>query len=293
VDALKNIQRILTKHSTSYHLYIRDLRTGQEFEIGDKKAYPICSCFKLAVLMAFFDSLESEAQLDAEIVIDPSKFSPGGGVLNYFTTPVKFTYFQLAQMMMGFSDGTATDILIERVGVKNVDAILQKSSPHSRITRNLKDMVGDFRSRFNIAELKNGPIVKDFHFDDVTNARDLAELSLAASNYVPRTVPVERYRECLEAKRLLLRTALFFDATVKSNGKTGSLGYTFFANDCGTVSFREKPAFIFGISSYGFRHDKDVVELIFGLIGIQMLALLGISVPSNDRMSLDTRCLLE
>lgn len=289
MDHLKDIDRILKKYATSYHFYMRDLVNNKEYELGERKAYPICSCFKLAVLMAFFDSLESESQLDEEVIIQPEDFSPGGGIINYFSTPVKYTYFQLCQLMMAFSDGTATDILMDRVGIEKVDKVLKKAAPNSNISQNLKSMVIDFQRRFEISELKNGHAQTKFHFNDVTNAKDLNDLIVQSYFFTPKKVSRATYIRCLDIKKLLPRTALFFNPDIKLIGKTGSIGHTYFANDCGVIVKNNNPLCSFGIVSFGYREDKDVVELIFGLLGLSILGQIGMNEKPNSRYCNQTR----
>jgi beta-lactamase class A len=292
VEHLEKIDRLLKKYAQDYHFYLRDLRSGQEYELGKKKPYPICSCFKLAVLMAFFDSLESESQLHEEVIIKPEEFSPGGGVLNYLTTPVKFTYFQLCQLMMAFSDGTATDLLIARVGIERIDQVLLKHTKDSKITKNLKEMVLDFQNRYPLKDLRKAknPI---FTFDDSTNAKDLADLANAAANFVPKMTSRKVYLDCLLTKKMAPRTPLFFDPAVKVYGKTGSFGLGYFVNDCGLIEFNETKVANFGITGQGFIQDKDINEIVFGYVGIEILNLLDLKVEANSRFNSQTRILLE
>ena len=296
VQPLEKIQSIFEKYTTSYHFYLKDLRSGQEYELGVKKRYPICSCFKLAVLMAYFDSIKDPKELEVEVVIPPEKFSAGGGIVNYFTTPVKFTYLQLAQMMMAFSDGTATDILIERVGMDVVNAKLKKISPLSNIASDVKSMVSNFRTHFDISKLKNTSISPDFShsFTDFTNAKDLSDLAESCMNYGKNENDLQAaFKSCFEVRKQLPRTSLFFSENLKTMGKGGSLGDVYFGNDCGVTIENNCPLFAFGICAYGFRFDKDINEILFGIIGLSILSFLGIEVEPNSRWTQKTGTLLE
>lgn len=292
MDHLNEIDRIFKKYATDYHFYLRDLVNNKEYELGVKKNYPICSCFKLAVLMAFFDSLESESQLDEEVVIQPEDFSPGVGILNYGKSAFKATYFQLAQMMMSFSDGTATDILMKKIEISQINIIIKNGRPHTRITKNLKEMVNEFQRHHLISNLRDNPN-KQYTFEDTSNAIELSSLATDAFQFIPKRISREKYLECLDTKKLLGRTALYFGQEIKAVGKTGSFGYGFFANDCGVLVQNDKAVGSFGITSQGFVVDKDIVEIIFGLIGLKLIDLIGLSHTPNVRYSERTRRLLE
>jgi beta-lactamase class A len=143
---LTSIQRIFERYTGRYHFYLRDLVGGAEFEFGTPGRYPLCSCFKLAVLGALFDSLSSESQLEEEVLFTPEQFSPGGGVLSYLTVPVRLTVFQLAEFMMAFSDGTATDEFCARVGKERVRAYLARYTRNSAWSRNLREVVATYNA---------------------------------------------------------------------------------------------------------------------------------------------------
>lgn len=75
-DAISNL---FTRHARLWHFWLRDLRSGEVLELGTRRAYPIGSCFKLAVLIAYFQALKDRAELDTPVVIPPERFRIGGG----------------------------------------------------------------------------------------------------------------------------------------------------------------------------------------------------------------------
>ncbi len=281
MDPLEKIKTIFEKYTTSYHFYLRDLVNNKVYEFGRKKRYPFCSCFKLAVLMAYFDSLKDESELFEEIIIHPEKFSPGGGIINYFTTPVKFTYFQLAQMMMSFSDGTATDVLIEKSQLKLISEKIQSITEDSQLTTNLGTMVKTFQVDFLKGKETRSENIKNAGKESIkfnyTNAEDLADLALSASKYKNN----QFYNQLLRTSKQLPRTDLFFSESTKFIGKTGSLGYGFFVNDCGVIEHNGNPIAVLGYATEGWPLLKELVELKCGVIGIEILKHFGINDINN------------
>ena len=281
MDPLEKIKSIFEKYTTSYHFYLRDLVSGKEYELGTKKRYPICSCFKLAVLMAYFDSLKDESELFEEVIIPPEKFSPGGGILNYFTTPVKFTYFQLAQMMMSFSDGTATDVLIEKSQLKFINEKIKSITTDTQLSTNLGTMIKTFQSELlggkenraeNIKNAGNKSTIINY-----TNAIDLSKLALFAYKYKSN----KYFNQILRTSKQLPRTDLFFPENTKFIGKTGSLGFGFFVNDCGVIEHKGNPIAVVGYTTEGWPFLKELVELKCGVIGVEILRHLGINDINN------------
>jgi len=251
---LESIRRLLSTHTTKYHLYLRDLRTGAEHELGREEPYPICSCFKLAVLAAVFKRMRGAADLEEEVMIPPERFSPGGGVVNYLNSSVTFTIRQLTRMMMAFSDGTATDLLVNRTGLAAVNDELRSMAPSSSVTMDLRGMVERFR-----AITGSGRSVGDAGRDQVeagcySTARDLAALALRSSELVfPDPEITSPYHETLRTPQYAPRTSYFFKRDYTFVGKTGSFGFGYFMNDCGVIEHESRPIAVLGYTTQGWR----------------------------------------
>ena len=149
IDASR-IAAIFDRFTTGWHFYLRDLRSGEEVELGQRKAWPIGSCFKLAVLVAYFDALADGTlppdSLDRETLIPPERFAIGGGVVNLLDSAIRLTDRHMLHLMLAASDGTATDVLIDRLGLDRVQATLKRLAPSSSVASNLNDMVAAFRT---------------------------------------------------------------------------------------------------------------------------------------------------
>jgi hypothetical protein len=262
---------------------------GQEWEFGTRRPYPIGSCFKVALLMAVFDAMDAE-EMDRPLRILPQQHVDAGGVIKLFDSEISLTPHQLCQLILTASDATATDILIERVGLGAVDRILRKQAPDSHIGRNLADMMRDFRA------MPESTACKQRDWDDAelssyadrvaelgaTHAHDLASLMAAAWTYQPKPELRDYYRRCLDNRaRILTRSGMFANGRWLLKG--GTIGYTFFINDCGLIfgdDVRE-PLALFGWCAAGSRLPGFVMETIAGEIGLHMLDALGIERPSS------------
>lgn len=291
---------LFTRYTRRNHFYLKDLRSGQECELGAPRAFPIGSCFKLAVLMAAFDVLDAD-EMNRPVVIEPGRFSIGVGVVNLLDSAITLTPHQMCQLMLTASDGTATDWLIARIGLDRVDAMLRAHGPDSHIARNLKDMVADFWKLPEAASCKQ----RDWgeaELDDftarttefgATHARDLATLVQATWNYKPRAEMEDLYRRCLGNRaRILPRTAMHVPSRFFT--KSCSIGRTFFFNDCGMVLDEQGIAIAaFGWCGSGWMSHGFVTEALGGEIGVLILDLLQIGrAPSPDRTEFGANMLL-
>lgn len=186
------IAAIFERFTSGYHFYLEDLRSGESVELGERAAWPIGSCFKLAVLIAYFEALADGSlppdSLEAETLIPPERFSTGGGVVNLLDTPLSLTDRQMLRLMIAASDGTATDVLIDKLGLERVRATLKRAAPDSTLACGLDEMVRRFRDIPGALDCKTRDWTRDeaITFRDATSrlgathAVDLARLALAA-----------------------------------------------------------------------------------------------------------------
>ncbi|MBC7397951.1 MAG: serine hydrolase [Bdellovibrionales bacterium] len=296
MQPLEKIKNIFEKYTTSYHFYLRDLRTGEEFELGTKKKYPICSCFKLAVLMAVFEELNDKADLNHSIVIDPEEFSPGGGAIGYFDSAVTFTTYQLMQLMMSFSDSTATDYLIRSVGIEKVNARLSTHCGDSETKLEVGEMVKLFQANLRKDESRPtslsdaGKVL--IEKGSYSNATDLAALALASYNYKAKPMFHEIYNSILRSKKFTPRTDLFYSEKVKFVGKTGSIGFGYYLNDCGVLELNGEPIAVLAYTSEGWPLVRELNELFAAKVGLNVSYLLGLHIE-NERWNLESAEFLE
>jgi beta-lactamase class A len=89
--------------------------------------FPAASTIKVFVLHALLDQVcRGAASLDEEILLDPREQVSGSGVLKALTAGRSYTLLDLATLMIIVSDNTATNLLIERLGVATVNELCRR-----------------------------------------------------------------------------------------------------------------------------------------------------------------------
>lgn len=294
------IDQIMNKFTTSYHFFFKNLITGEEFETGTKKKYPICSCFKLAVLVAYFERIKQQSDFEEELLVDLNNTSVGGGVLNYLSGNVKLSYFHLAQLMIAFSDGTATDILYDSLTQETVNKVLKSLTVESDISSNLNSMVSNYSNKFQtltesgVNKFDANQIIYNevTQLQDFTNGRDLASLVYGTYSAGIKHQFREQFEKIFFNKRLVPRSAMFLPSSIKFIGKTGSLGYGHFMNDCAVIFVHDKLVGYFGYTSMGWTHTKDLSEVVLGFVGLEIAKFLDLSIQGNQNFSDQTKKIL-
>ncbi len=295
IDASR-IAAIFERFTSGYHFYLEDLRSGESVELGERAAWPIGSCFKLAVLIAYSEALADgtlpPGSLDAETVIPPDRISAGSGVVNLLDTPIRLSDRQMIRLMISASDGTATDFLIDKLGLERVQATLRRAAPESTIACGQHEMVRSFWEIPGALECKTRDWTTEEarSFRDATSrlgathAEDLCRLVQVAFDHLNNNFADEHFASSMKKMgRAYSRTESFLQNPIMSFNKGGSLGRTYFLTDCAVIfdATASEPLYSFGYCSEGWRLPAFVVETICGLIGLEMAAALGIAVKPN------------
>lgn len=108
-------------------------------ETMQRKAASIAKLFILTE--AFRQAEKGLLKLDDSIVVDQHTLVGGSGVIRYLTNPPVLRYQHLLELMMIVSDNTASNILLDTVGMENINILAEQiGCQQSRINRHFMDM---------------------------------------------------------------------------------------------------------------------------------------------------------
>ncbi len=135
-------------------LAVKDLTSGEEFFIHPDEVMPQASSIKIAVLSdLYLQAQQGKLKLTDEYVVNKQDMVPGSDIMLGLTPGVtRLTLRDLATMMVAVSDNSATNVLIDRVGMENVNAMLQQLGLHTmRLRRKMMDLKAASEGRENIS----------------------------------------------------------------------------------------------------------------------------------------------
>lgn len=102
--------------------YAHDLATGQTIAYNADEPVPTASVIKLTILYTALEQIRAgKAHFDDPITLRHQDQVPGSGVLLFFDTPLTLTLKDVLTMMIAESDNTATNLVIDHLGLKNID----------------------------------------------------------------------------------------------------------------------------------------------------------------------------
>jgi beta-lactamase class A len=131
---------------------VHDLASGRTIDIRAQEPFAAASCIKPALLLELYHAGAAGAVDLAEPVPPPAPRAGGGGVLELLGDRSRFTWRDLAVLMMSYSDNDATNALLERVGMDAVNRRLGTLGlTQTRLRRRMMDGAAARRGDENVS----------------------------------------------------------------------------------------------------------------------------------------------
>jgi beta-lactamase class A len=216
-------------------MFFLDLQTGDYLDVNGDMAFPAASTIKYPILIALFQEVDAgRVRLDETLVMRRQQMVGGSGNMQYRRAGTKFNLLEVATRMMTISDNTATNMIIDRLGGKQV--LNQRFQTWGLQKTVMRNMLGDF----------NGT--------NTTSARDLVKISTLIENQQllsdsSHSRVIDIMRRC--QNRRLLPSGLGSGANIAH--KTGTL--RFILGDAGIIQTSSGKRYLAGILVRRPHHD--------------------------------------
>jgi beta-lactamase class A len=123
-------------HKGKVALAVRHLGTGECYYLNADEVMPTASLIKVAVLVeAYQQAAEGKVRLTDRVTLREADKVPGSGILTYhFSDGATFALRDAVRLMIAFSDNTATNLVLDKVGIGAVnDRMAAWGYPNTRI----------------------------------------------------------------------------------------------------------------------------------------------------------------
>lgn len=224
---------------------IVDLTDSHQYNLHADDVYPQASSIKIAVLAELYrQAQQGKLKLTDFYTVTASDLVPDSDIMGGLTPGVtKLTLRDLATIMVAVSDNSATNVLIDRVGMDNVNALMTSLGlPHTRLRRKMMDLKAAGEGRENVStprematlleQLYRGKVLNKEMTDDFFKV-----LSTHKDSWIPRYLP----------------------EGLKIANKPGSLEGV--RNDSGVIFLEHRPYIICVMTTY-LRHESDGEDAI-------------------------------
>jgi len=178
-------------------LAIEDLTNGEHYFLHEDEVFAQASSIKITVLAnLYLQAQEGKLKLTDLYAVQSSDLVPDSDIMNGLTPGVtRVTLRDLATMMVAVSDNSATNVLIDRVGMQNVNAMLDSLGlTHTRLRRKMMDLEAAKQGRENISSPREMMTLLDaIYHGKVLNKQSTDDffkmLSTNKSSFIPRDLP--------------------------------------------------------------------------------------------------------
>jgi beta-lactamase class A len=224
---------------------IEDLTGGQTFLLRGNDVFPQASSIKTALLAELYHQAQTgQLKLTDPYTVQASDLVPDSSIMGGLTPGVtRVTLRDLATMVVAVSDNSATNVLIDKVGMDSVNTLMDSLGlTHTRLRRKMMDLRAAAEGRENVStpsemmtlleRLYHGKVLNKELTDDFFTV-----LSTHKSSFLPRDLP----------------------EGLKIANKPGELEGV--RNDSGVVFVQKRPYVICVMTTY-LRHERDGEDAI-------------------------------
>jgi beta-lactamase class A len=228
---------------------IRDLTDGHEILINADEVFPTASSIKISVLAELYRQSQTGqgARLSDQYTVRKEDIVADSAIMENLTPGVsRITNRDLAGFVVAVSDNAATNVLIDRVGMENVNHTLDSLGFHqTRLRRKMMDLQAAQQGRENIATPREmAALLETLFRGKVLNKESTDDffklLSSCKKGQIPRLLPED----------------------LKIANKPGELAGV--RNDNGIVFVKDRPFVISVMTSYA--QDERAAELAISRI---------------------------
>lgn len=120
------IKRELTSYNGKMGIYLRDFK-GNLLAFGEDEIYETASVIKSFILLDLFEQVErGDKSLEDQLVFKEEFRVDGSGVLHSMLSGLKMSAENFAILMIIVSDNTATNIMIDYLGIDRINETIEK-----------------------------------------------------------------------------------------------------------------------------------------------------------------------
>ena len=176
---------------------IVDLTDGHKYLLHANDVYPQASSIKICVLAELYrQAQQGKLKLTDLYTVNAADLVQDSDIMGGLTPGVtQITLRDLATMMVAVSHNSATNVLIDRVGMDNVNAFLKAQGLRdTRLRRKMMDLKAAAEGRENVStpnEMLN--LLQALYRDEILNQEMTADffkvLSTHKDSWIPRHLP--------------------------------------------------------------------------------------------------------
>ncbi len=124
----KAILPIAEAHKGKIAVAVKNFATGESYQLRGDEVMPTASLIKLGVMIeAYQQGEDKKVKLEQALTLKAEDKVPGAGILTlHFSDGATFPLKDAIRLMMVYSDNTATNMVLDAIGIREVNERMEK-----------------------------------------------------------------------------------------------------------------------------------------------------------------------
>ena len=160
---------LIQAHKGKVALAVKHLETGESFALRADDPMPTASLIKFPVMIeAYRQSAEKQVDLAKIVVLKKEDKVPGSGILTtHFSDGASFPLLDAVHLMIVFSDNTATNLVLDEIGIGSTAALMEKlgypnTKLHSKVFNRASSVFPERSKEFGLGSTTAAEMVRLF-----------------------------------------------------------------------------------------------------------------------------------
>ncbi|MCR4416698.1 MAG: class A beta-lactamase-related serine hydrolase [Ignavibacteria bacterium] len=150
------INKLIQEFGYLAGIAFKDLKSNEIFTYNETEIFPTASAIKIEILIHLMKEYQ-DGKIDIYKNVPVNLKVGGSGILQFFDqSNLNLSYYNLAVLMIQQSDNTATNILIEKLGMENINKTIKSLGLNqTKLQRVMMDFEARKSGRENISSPKD------------------------------------------------------------------------------------------------------------------------------------------
>jgi len=153
----ERIEPLIAKHQGTVCVAIKHLATGETFLHRPQEVVPTASLIKFPVMIEYYRQVDAgKLSGDRMVTLTQEDKVPGSGILtDHFANSSVLPLETINHLMIAFSDNTATNLVLDQIGIANVAKTMQQlglpeTQIHSKVFRRDTSIAQDRSQKYGL-----------------------------------------------------------------------------------------------------------------------------------------------
>jgi beta-lactamase class A len=180
------LKPLIEAHQGDVAVMVQHLETGETFAHRENEPQPTASLIKFPVMIeAYRQSVESGLDLSQSVTLQETDKVPGSGILTtHFSAGASFPLKDAIRLMIVFSDNTATNLVLDKIGLPSTAAAMEKlgcpnTKIHSKVYRRDTSVFPERSQQFGLGSTTAAEMIRLcelLHQEKLVNAEASREM---------------------------------------------------------------------------------------------------------------------